>query len=113
MDSNEAQQILFEVLEVLEGSALDRYSLAEVKKDTTQSSGYSVIIGAFLGSISKRQICDIAKKHGLRNKRRKRRTYSLQTSQQISCNNLSLKTHTGFVFKIQMWKVEKCQENLR
>jgi hypothetical protein len=62
MNSNEAQQILFEVLQVLEGSALDRYSLSGVEKD---SEGYSVVVRAFLGSVSKKQICDIAKKHGL------------------------------------------------
>jgi hypothetical protein len=62
MDSNKAQQVLFEVLKVLEGSALDRYSLAEVKKDLAI---YSVIVRAFLGSATKQQILDIAQRHGL------------------------------------------------
>jgi len=62
MDSKEAQQLLFEVLEVLESSALDRYSLAEVKKEP---AGYIVIIRAFLGSVTKQQIFDIAKRYGL------------------------------------------------
>ena len=62
MDSNEAQQILFEVLQVLEGSSLDCYSLVGLEKDL---ASYSVVVKAFLGSVSKQQILDIAKKHGL------------------------------------------------
>lgn len=62
MDSNESQQVLFEVLKVLEGSALDQYSLAEVKRDF---ANYNVIVRAFLGSVTKQQIIDIAKRHGL------------------------------------------------
>ena len=68
MNSNEAQQILLEVLQVLEGSALDRYSLVGLEKDL---ASYSVVVRAFLGTVSKQQICDIAKKHGLEIKEEK------------------------------------------
>lgn len=65
MDSNEAQQLLLEVLQILEYSALDVYSLAEVKGDDTFATGYAVIVRAFLGVVRKQQVYDIAKKHGL------------------------------------------------
>ena len=49
MNLDEAQQLLLEVLQVLEYSALDVYSVAEVKGDDTFATGYVVIVRAFLG----------------------------------------------------------------
>ena len=65
MDSNEAQQVLLEVLQILENSGLDVYSLVEVKANNEYATGYPVIVKAFLGTVRKQQIYDLAKKHGL------------------------------------------------
>jgi hypothetical protein len=65
MDSNEAQQLLLEVLQVLEYSALDSFSVAEVKGDSLFATGYVVVVRAFLSVTRKQQVYDIAKKHGL------------------------------------------------
>lgn len=65
MDSNEAQQLLLEVLQVLEYSVLDAFSVAGVKGDNTFATGYAVIVRAFLGVVRKQQVYDLAKKHGL------------------------------------------------
>jgi hypothetical protein len=65
MDSNESHQVLIEVLQALENSALDVFSLIEVKGDNMYVTGYTVIVKAFLGTVRKQQVYDIAKKYGL------------------------------------------------
>ena len=65
MDSNEAQQVLLEVLQILENSGLDVYSLVEVKANNEYATGYHVLIKAFLSTVHKQQVYEIAKKRGL------------------------------------------------
>lgn len=68
MDFREAQSIINEVLQVLEDSALEKYSLVEAKASEANEAsgiGYTVVIKAFLGSVRKQQVYQIAEKHGL------------------------------------------------
>jgi hypothetical protein len=65
MESSEAQHVLTEILEILENSSMDSYLLAEVIGSHVNPEGYAVEVKAFLGTVRKQRVYDIAKKHGL------------------------------------------------
>jgi hypothetical protein len=65
MDYNEAQQVLVEVFHVIENSDANVFSLRDTQNGL-YGTGYSVIVKAFVSSIRKQELYEIAKKHSLR-----------------------------------------------
>ena len=64
MDYNKSQQVLLEVLELIQMTDLEAFSLKNSQKGL-YGTGYSVVIKAFLTSVNKLKVYEIAKKHGL------------------------------------------------
>ncbi len=65
MDYCIAQQVLFEIFEVVDHSNADMFSLRE-SEGGFYGTGYSVVVKAFLSAVRKQEVYAIAKKHGLR-----------------------------------------------
>ncbi len=63
MDFKQAQVVMTKVVDILEKSALDKYSLVATKG--SEESGYAVYIGAFVGAVRKQEIYNIAEQHHL------------------------------------------------